>query len=97
MSEEMEEKFYEKYFEYGGEETNAPNAKKALVILNAAYKRAAEITEQVMDGEVYDADNLAVVFHTIALSHKYATQFIASLPENEQDLYKKSLEKIIAQ
>lgn len=96
ISEETEESFFERYFEYGDDsDTARKNAGKALKIVKAANEKAEAVTASAENGECFDEAEAVLVFQTLSLANHYAKEFIASLPEQEQPQYAGVLKQII--
>lgn len=96
LSEELEEAFFERYFEYGDDmETNVSNAKKALNILKIAYGTAEEITSAAENGECFDEAGAILAFQTLALAKLYLEQFIGSLTVTEQEPYRYAVAELL--
>lgn len=96
LSEEMQEAFFDRYFEYGDdEETVISNTGKAVKILRAAYKKAEEINDAAENGECFDESEAILAYQTLALSKYYYDQFISMLSEDKRAPYEKVVADIL--
>lgn len=89
LPEELEEAFFERYFEYGDDESTVrANVKKACCVLKAAYETADRITTEAEDGECFDDGQTILAFQTIALAKHFFDDFIVQLSTEEQEQWK---------
>lgn len=96
LSEELEEAFYERYFDYGDEiETVRVNARKAYAVLKTAYGTAERITSEAEDGERFDESETILAFQTLTLAKHFLDQFVSLLPSEEQEQWKNVIDGVL--
>lgn len=96
ISDEMEEAFFERYFEYGDDsETTHANLKKACYVMKKAHEEAERITALVENGECFDESQAILAFQTLALAKNSYEGFLADIPENERAVYQEMVRGII--
>lgn len=89
LPEELEEAFYERYFEYGDDEdTVRRNVKKACCVFKAAYETADRIAAEAEDGECFDESQVVLAFQTITLAKHFFDEFVSLLSNAEQNKWK---------
>ncbi len=96
LSEEMQEAFFERYFEYGDDDkTVISNVEKAARVLRVAYEKAEAISDAAENGECFDESEAVLVYQTLALAKHFFGQFCEQLPEEKKAFYESKVSEIL--
>lgn len=96
ISEELQEAFFERYFEYGDDEDIvSANIDKAVHVLRVAYGKAETISEAAENGECFDESEAVLAFQTLALAKHFFEEFCEQLPEAKRASYESKVSEIL--